>query len=114
MVFKKNCDLEVHVRSQHERVPEFKCGLCGKLFERKKVFMEHRKSEHIENVSVCKENRNGACVYGSKECWFKHESEEQNVIDDKISGIKTVELVKRLFYMMEVFADRISNVENQL
>ena len=97
-----------------QTLKEFKCGLCGKLFERKKVFMEHRKSEHIENVSVCKENKNGACVHGSQECWFKHQSEEQNVIDDKISGIKTVELVKRLFDMMEVFAQRISHVENQM
>ena len=91
-----------------------KCGLCGKVFERKKAFMEHRKSKHIENVSVCKENKNGGCVYGSQECWFKHQSEEQNIIDDGISGIKTVELVKRLFDMMEVFAERISQVENQM
>ena len=98
----------------HKLLKEFKCGLCGKLFERKKVFMEHRKSEHIENVLVCKENKNDACVYRSQKCWFKHQSEEQNVIDDKIGGIKTVELVKRLFDMMEAFAERISHVENQM
>ena len=58
--------------------------------------------------------QNGVCVYGSQECWFKHQSEEQNIIDDEISGIKTVELVKRLFDMMKVFAKRISQVENQM
>ena len=31
---------------------EFKCGLCGKVFERKKAFMELRKSKHIENGSI--------------------------------------------------------------
>ena len=81
---------------------ECKCGLCGNLFERKKVFMEHRKSEHIENVSVCKENKIGDCVYGSQESWFKHHGKKQNGIDDEIRGIKTVDLVKRFFDMMEV------------
>ena len=44
-------------------------------------------------------------IYGTQECCFKHHGEKQNGIDDEISGIKTVDLVKRLFDMMEVFAE---------
>ena len=31
-VFKKNCELELHIRSQHERVKELECDLCDKTF----------------------------------------------------------------------------------
>ena len=31
-VFKENRELEFHVKSQHQRVQEFKCDLCDKSF----------------------------------------------------------------------------------
>lgn len=97
-----------------QTLKEFKCGFCEKIFERKKSFMEHRKLEHVNHVLDCSANKNGSCRYGSQECWFKHQNNEANNDHEEISGIKTVDLVKRLFDMMEAFAERISKMENQM
>ena len=55
-----------------QTLKELKCSLCGKLFNDKKEFMKHRKSDHLNNVSECKDNENGWCRFSGKECWFKH------------------------------------------
>ena len=81
---------------------------------RERRFLWNIENQNILKIFSLQRKQNDACVYGSQKCWFKHQSEEQNVIDDKIGGIKTVELVKRLFDMMEAFAERISHVENQM
>ena len=97
--------------SAPQTLKEFKCGVCGQIFQRKTNFREHRKLTHIKDISICKENRNGYCIYGSQECWSKHEGGVKNV-ESEMGGVKTVELVQRLFDMMEKFAERISRVEN--
>lgn len=92
---------------------EYNCGFCGKIFENKKKFMEHRKNEHINNVKECDKNKNASCEFGENMCWYKHEKDIQNT-ESEIGGVKTVDLVKRLFDMMESFAERMRNIENQI
>ena len=96
------------------KILEFKCGICGKKFNRKKDFMEHRKEEHYNHVSDCIENENGSCRFTSNECWYKHTKVMYNGENQtEVGGIKTSDLIKRLFDMMEVFSDRMASLENQ-
>ena len=76
--------------------------------------MEHRKEEHYENISECIEHKNGACRFNS-ECWYKHKvvmAENENLMD--VNGLKTPELIGRLFKIMEAFADRLVQMENKM
>ena len=64
-------------------------------------------------VSECRENEKGCCRLSGKECWFKHSDREIN-IDDENSGFKNSEIIGRLFDMMEVFAQRMKTIEDQM
>ena len=93
---------------------EFKCGFCGVKFNKKKDFMEHRKEEHSEHISECIENKNGSCRFNS-DCWYKHKEvmlKDENLRG--VNGMKTTELIERLFKMMEAFADRMVQIENKM
>ena len=72
--------------------------------------MKHRKTQHPNNISICKTNNNGACNFGKEKCWFKHVDKETEV--DEIDDNK--EMITRLFDMMEKFAERFELIENQL
>ena len=75
--------------------------------------MEHRKKEHYNYISECIEHENGSCRLSSSDCWYKHEkgiSKDENLLE--VSGIKKSVLIKRLFDMMEAFADRMALLEN--
>ena len=52
---------------------EYKCNLCGKVYKDKKEFMKHRKAEHLNYVSECKDNENGWFRFSGKEFWFRME-----------------------------------------
>ena len=89
---------------------EFKCSLCGQTFNFKPDFMKHRKTEHPNNISICKTYNNGSCNFGSEKCWYKHveKQTEPGEIDENI------EIITRIFDMMEKFAERFELIENQL
>ena len=96
--------------SLEKPLKEFKCSLCGQTFHIKPDFMKHRKTEHPNNISICKTYKNGSCNFGKEKCWFKHIDKETSVdeTDD------TNEMITRLFDMMEKFAERFELIENQL
>ena len=100
-----------------QKLKEYNCGFCGKIFENKKDFMIHRKTEHVNSVSECFKNKN-KCRFGEKNCWFRHEKESSyskiENSESKNSGIKTSEMLKRLFAIMEAFGERMCIVENQI
>ena len=76
--------------------------------------MEHRKEVHYEYISECIENKNGACRFDS-DCWYKHTvvvTKDETV--KEVNGMKTPELIERLFKMMEAFADRMVLIENKI
>ena len=37
--------------------------------------MTHKKKEHIENVSICRNFSDGSCPFEDDSCWFKHVTE---------------------------------------
>ena len=100
-----------------QKLKEYNCGFCGKIFNSKKEFMIHRKREHGNIVSECFENENGWCRFGDKNCWFIHDDEKKiakSKSESANSGIETSEMFKRLFDIMEKFCERMNNVENQI
>ena len=93
---------------------EFKCGICGKKFSRKKDFMEHRKAEHYHYVSECTEKQNDSCRFSSSDCWYKHKNMLSTDKNLGVERIKNSDLIKRLFDMMEAFADRMALLEEKI
>ena len=73
--------------------------------------MNHRKSQHPENISICTKNDNGSCNFGNQKCWYKH-VEKQNENEEIIEN--NPEIITRIFNMMETFAERFEMIENQL
>ena len=74
--------LDGHLWSEHEDEDDLKsfvCQHCDKSFSNLKDLMIHKKSNHVEYVSICFHFSNGACPY-DETCWFRHEikSREKN------------------------------------
>ena len=67
----------------------------------------------VIHVSECRENENGCCKLSGQDCWFKRSDKETNNDDEK-SGLKNSEIIGRLFDMMEVFAQRMKTIEDQM
>ena len=95
----------VGVSSSQRSLHEFKCGFCGKSFNIKNDFMKHRRKDHPEIVTSCRDS--SSCRFGPSRCWFIHDNSEEN------NQLESSDMI-RLFEMMEKFGDRIKFIENQL
>ena len=51
----------------------YKCNSCGKETLSKKDLMIHRKVNHIETVSKCRNYANNTCKHSADNCWFSHD-----------------------------------------
>ena len=102
----------VHSKSSTDISPqtlkEYKCGLCGKIFQNKNDFMHHRKQDHRQFISKCRDHVNGSCRRESSVCWYIHE--DSNVSPDN----EPSDMMTRLFEMMEKFTERMEQIETQL
>ena len=78
----------------------------------KKEFMQHRKNDHTEFVSECKQNENGWCRFDWQDCWFKHDKETMKYQSTN-SDHTNSEMMRRLYDLMEKIAERIALVENK-
>ena len=68
-------DLVYHMFECHPldaKEPTIKCNSCDDSFTSKRDLMFHKKRDHIENVQICTNIRNGDCSFGN-ECWFRHD-----------------------------------------
>ena len=59
-----------HASSPIKTWQEYKCNSCGEKFKLKSAMMKHRKTNHIDSVQICKNDK--TCQYRSQSCWFKH------------------------------------------
>ena len=73
------------------------------------MLMKHRKQEHYNKVSVCRNDKDNWCTFSSEKCWYRHEEQ----INDE-QNIETPEMIQRIFNMMETFKERIEMLENQI
>ena len=75
-------ELTKHIRIKHKvkvstQVGALKCRNCGEAFSFKTDLMDHRKSEHLSTVAVCRNYSNGNCPYSSSMCWWLHADQQE-------------------------------------
>jgi hypothetical protein len=75
--------------------------------------MKDKKNDHKQYVQLCKNEKNGSCIYGNKKCWFSHENEQSNNKNQKHE--KEIEenqkVTQRMFEMMETITQRVIEIE---
>ena len=70
------------------------------------------KSEHYDKVKKCKKYKEGNCSF-YENCWFKHEEvdKEEKEKEKDVKNENNVEMMKKLFEIVEKFTKRIVDVE---
>ena len=92
-----------------KKTPEtYTCNICENIFGTRFDFMHHRKKEHSETVSKCRDDY-GTCQFGSTKCWFKHD--EHQAINTENHNEKDV--IDKLFNIVEQCTERIVQLENK-
>ena len=78
-------------------------------------FLRHRKNKHPQSVPVCDKFTSEECTFGSKKCWFRHETDENDDVQDGKNDKKfeNNETVQKIFKMMEKMTKRITDIEKQ-
>ena len=74
--FVRNCELEVHLRSEHKEMEMFECEHCDKTFVLKWRLEKHVSMHKENNTSVrfCHyHNNDKVCPFAEIGCMFKHE-----------------------------------------
>ena len=75
--------------------------------------MKHKKNDHKQYVQLCKNEKNGSCIYGNKKCWFRHENEQSDNKNQKHE--KEIEenkkVTQRMFEMMETITQSVIEIE---
>ena len=74
--------------------------------------MKHRKEEHSQNISICKDDNIGYCSYGNTNCWFNHKETNQSKNNGNGNENENSEVIQKLFEMMETFSNRLVQIEN--
>ena len=130
---------DISQSKQEQVVAEFECNICGEHFKTRFDFMLHRKKLHTQMVPLCKNANSETCHFGAGKCWFIHseienknkiEMAEENRNDNEIEmteenenemGIEMTEesktrndMIAKLFNMMEMFTQRIIQIENKI
>ena len=97
--------------SGYLQIKEFNCGLCDENFNTRSQFMNHKKNQHLNHVSICKEyERNYTCRFENK-CWFKH---VKNINDETSENTMNNTNTERVFDILEKFTERILLLENRM
>ena len=100
-----------HVSNQTggQQIKEFICSECKEKFNMKVEFMKHKKNNHPTNIQICMKHKKGFCQFGDR-CWFKHENDDETIVDNSISN----ENIEQLFGILEMFTERIILLENKV
>ena len=96
---------------ESEESPEWKCNLCDNKFRCQSELLRHNKQEHEHLVQMCWNKENGKCIFGSQDCWFKHEKNERAFENDN-STKEQKEVIEKVFGMLEKMTERILQIEN--
>jgi hypothetical protein len=66
-----------HIRSKNNlETVNFKCNSWEKVFKFQSELLRHKKQEHTNLVPICRNSKNGTCIFGTLKCWFVHERNE--------------------------------------
>ena len=104
----------IHDQSFKDSTPEYTCNICEKKLKTKTTLMKLKKENHIGTVATCRNYEKDCCTFGPVNCWFKHDDIHENGKNDNVSDNENHEVVKKLFDMMESFASRLVQIENNI
>ena len=68
-----------HCKRKEESI---KCFICENTFGSKVLLMSHRKKDHNKFVKMCTQFSQNSCRFKENDCWYKHESEDENYEDE--------------------------------
>ena len=72
-IFDKNCELEMHIKTQHDSVEKFECDQCGKRFVLGWRLKKHQWIHKGQNIKRCHYfNNKKTCPYEEIGCMFEH------------------------------------------
>ena len=81
--FHENCDLEVHIKSQHQKLNDYICDMCDKKFVLKWRFLKHQDNHNNQNRRKCHYFNNGKnCPFEEIGCMFAHEASKICMFDE--------------------------------
>ena len=84
--FTRICDLEVHIKTEHETSPDYKCDQCDKTFVLKWRLQKHKQNHASTELKKCYYfNNNIACPFEDLGCMFPHELSGACKFDSKCS-----------------------------
>ena len=72
--YKHEVNLKPEVRKE---LVKFPCKECDKCFEHRSQLMKHKKENHLERISKCREFLQGNCNLDEDSCWFGHNTEQK-------------------------------------
>ena len=80
--FCKECDypasdvveLTEHLFECHmiKECDKYSCNFCNESFTDIHDLMRHKKAEHVDRVSICRNFMDRNCTYSDEDCWFDH------------------------------------------
>ena len=69
---------------ERKQSSQLQCKECDDKFEVRSDLMKHKKMNHPDKVSKCKEFSQGKCNEGESSCWFNHNTEEKETEEMEI------------------------------
>ena len=69
---------------EHQDKTENECKDCEQKFQSKSDLMKHRKMEHQNRVSRCRDYLQGKCDLNDSLCWFIHEQQENKEAHEQV------------------------------
>ena len=109
--FSRICDLEVHIKTKHETLTDYKCDQCDKTFVLKWRLRKHEENHKRTVFKRCHYfNNNIACPFEDLGCMFSHELSGACKFDKKCStklcSYQHTEALENNSEVMEMFNDQ--------
>ena len=108
--FRDNDCWFLHCESE-QTLSEWKCRFCESQFICQSELLKHTKHEHRNRVQICRNQKEGTCIFGSLNCWFIHDDKEAVFENDKTMMKEHDEVIEKVFGMMEKMTKRILQIE---
>ena len=79
----KHCELELHIKRQHQTEKDYECELCDKRFVLKWRMLKHQESHRDPRQKKCHYfNNRKTCPFDELGCMFAHETSEMCKFDN--------------------------------
>ena len=59
-------------------IKQYKCGICGRVFDSKNNFMRHRKADHMDKVQQCINHKNEQCRFDQNCCYIHSDESDES------------------------------------